>query len=105
MLSSLRPWACFDGLPCFGTGGTVDHRVVKTDIHTDSHNSRMADEDHCPTYTEWVYIIAPGGHKLEVRVGLNLYKKSCCDKFLRRLSVNESVAVLLCCWKNQWIRN
>ena len=34
MFSSLQPWACFDGMSCFGTGQTVDHRVVKTDIHT-----------------------------------------------------------------------
>ena len=53
MFSSLQPWTCFDGLSCFGTGQTVDHRVVKTDIHTDKHNSRKAGEDHCPTYTEW----------------------------------------------------
>ena len=92
LFSSLRPWASFDGLSCFGTGGTFDHRVVKTDIHMDKHNSRMAGEEHCPTYTEWVTVVAPGGQTLEVRIGINLYKKSCCDEFLRRLSVNDTIA-------------
>ena len=59
------------------------------------HNSRRTGEDHCPTYTEWVDVIAPGGHVLEVRIGLNLYKKSCCNEFLRRLSVNDALARMI----------
>ena len=92
MFSSFKHLACFDGLSCFGTGDTLDHRVVKTEIHMDKHNSKMKGEEHCPTYTEWVEITAPGGRKLQVRVGINLYKKSCCEEFLRRLSVNETIA-------------
>ena len=32
---------------------------------------------------------------MEVRVGLNLYKKSCCDEFLRRLSVIDALARMI----------
>jgi hypothetical protein len=95
LLGPLKPWACFDGLSCFGTGGTIDHRVIKTDVHVDRHNSKVRGEDHCPTYTEWVWVVTPSGYRQQVRVGINLYKKACCDDAMRRLSVNQSIAELL----------
>ena len=92
MMPDMKPWSVFDGLSCFGTGPTIDYRVIKTERHVDKHNSNVYGEEHCPTYTEWVWIVTSSGSKMQVRVGINLYKKQCCDDAMRRWEVNETIA-------------
>ena len=94
-LESLIPWARFDASSCFGTGVTVDHRIIKTENHVDKHNSRAKNHWNCPTYTELVNVRTKTGCVIRVRVGINIYKKACCDDVMNRLSVNEKIEGLI----------
>ena len=94
-LVGLEPWSRFDASSCFGTGVTIDHRVVKTENHTDSQNSKRHKQDHCPTYTQLVWIRTRTGSVIQVRIGINIYKKECCDKFMGRLAVNQDIEKMI----------
>ena len=91
----LVPWSRFDASSCFGTGVTIDHRVVKTETHTDRQNSKRYKQDHCPTYTQLVWIRTRTGSMIQVRIGINIYKKECCDKVVNRLAVNQNIEKMI----------
>lgn len=87
----LLEYARFDATSCFGTGTTSDHRAIKTERHVDSQNASERGEDHCPTVTILVPVSYHGCETL-VRIGVNVYKKSCCSEATRRLQKNEDLA-------------
>jgi len=89
--SRLSRWARFDAVSCFGTGETSDFSVRKTDKHTDDQNAGDEGEDHTPTFTAIVPVTFANGFVVHVRVGVNLYKKSCCSDAWKRLCVNNDI--------------
>ena len=87
----LKPWARFDATSCFGTGETSDWRIHKTERHRDNQNSKLENENHCPTFTKLVVVRYPNGAKVVVRLGINVYVKGCCSDTNRRLTVNDLI--------------
>jgi hypothetical protein len=90
-IHSLQNLSRFDGMSCFGTGETIDYRVIKTERHVDEQNAREEGEDRCPTLTMIVAVEIGEGVTILARVGINLYKKNCCTAAYRRLRVNKDI--------------
>lgn len=87
----LIQFARFDALSCFGTGETYDYSIKKTNWHVDKQNSDERGEGNTPT----IVAIVPVhfcGRTVYNRIGLNLYKKSCCGDFYRRFNINRRIA-------------
>ena len=89
-LLHLQRYARFNALSCFGTGETSDFRVIKSECHVDEQNARSDDERNTPTLTSVVPVRYQWG-TVYVRIGINLYKKKCCDDAWKQCGINKKI--------------
>ena len=92
-LLHLQRYARFNVLSCFGTGKTSDFRVIKSECQVDKQNARSDDERNTPTLTSVVPVRYQWG-TVYVRVGINLYKKKCCNDAWKRYRINTKITCL-----------
>jgi len=98
LFNEYEEFCCFEGTSAFATGEAPDFRVWKTEEHFDYLNDTKRRHDHSITALKLVDVELPDDTTIEVRVGVNVYNKSCCSLTMKKIEVNRVIAQKMRSW-------